>query len=442
MAMLIQSRKRAVVSLAVVAAVGFAATLGLALSTESAATLTAPGGVATALGRLTGLVGTYLLLIVVVLVARLPALERAIGQDRLVRWHRRLAPWPLFLIAGHGALIALGYGQAAGAGPLHQIGVLLTSYPGVLAATAGFGLLAMAGVTSYRLARAKMRHETWWAVHLYVYLGLALSFSHQLSTGAAFISHPVARAWWISIWLATAGVVLVYRVALPIWRSAYHRLRVVAVHPEGPGVVSLVMEGYRLDRLTVAGGQFLQWRFLVRGLWWQAHPYSLSALPTESRMRVTVKDLGDHSSELARLRPGTRVAIEGPYGAFTHHARARDAVLLVGAGVGVTPLRALLEDLPAQVDVEVVLRASTTEDLVLEHEVADLVQRRGGRLHRLVGPRSAIQLDAAALGHLVPDVADRDVYICGPEGFSTAVEHAARAAGTPPARVHHEAFAF
>jgi ferredoxin-NADP reductase len=312
----------------------------------------------------------------------------------------------------------------------------------VLAATAGFGLLAMAGVTSYRLARAKMRHETWWAVHLYVYLGLALSFSHQLSTGAAFISHPVARAWWISIWLATAGVVLVYRVGLPIWRSAYHRLRVVAVHPEGPGVVSLVMEGYRLDRLTVAGGQFLQWRFLVRGLWWQAHPYSLSALPTESRMRVTVKDLGDHSSELARLRPGTRVAIEGPYGAFTQHARARDAVLLVGAGVGVTPLRALLEDLPGQVDVEVVLRASTTEDLVLEHEVADLVQRRGGRLHRLVGPRSAIQLDAAALGDLVPDVADRDVYICGPEGFSTAVEHAARAAGTPPARVHHEAFAF
>jgi ferredoxin-NADP reductase len=159
-------------------------------------------------------------------------------------------------------------------------------------------------------------------------------------------------------------------------------------------------------------------------------------------MRVTVKDLGDHSGGLARLRPGTRVAIEGPYGAFTNHARKRDAVLLVGAGVGVTPLRALLEDLPAHVDVEVVLRASTPEELVLEHEVADLVQRRGGRLHRLIGPRSAVQLDAVALGELVPDVADRDVYICGPNGFSTAVEHAARESGTPPAQVHREAFAF
>jgi ferredoxin-NADP reductase len=433
------SRNAAVQWLAALAAAGLAVTLGLAVGT--AGPLGAPGGVATAAGRLTGLLGTYLMLIVVLLVGRLPALEHAVGQDRLVRWHRRLAPWPLLLIAAHGALIAVGYGQAVRSGPLHEFGVLLTSYPGVLAATAGFGLLAMAGVTSYRMARAKMRHETWWVVHLYVYLGLALAFSHQLSTGAAFVNHPVARLWWITIWLATAGTVLVYRIGVPVGRSLYHRLRVVSVHDEAPGVVSLVLEGHRLDRLSIAGGQFLQWRFLLPGLWWQAHPYSLSALPTRSHLRVTVKDLGDHSGGLARVHPGTRVAIEGPYGAFTPHVRAGDAVLLVGAGVGVTPLRALLEDLPPHTDVEVVLRASTQEELVLEHEVAELVERRGGRLHRLVGPRSSVPLDAAALRELVPDVAGRDVYVCGPGGFSAAVERAARACGTPPSHVHHETFA-
>jgi predicted ferric reductase len=442
MVTLLHPSDRAVRWLAGLVAGGLAVTLALGLSTESAGTLSAPGGVATALGRVTGLVGTYLLLLTVLLVARLPALEHAVGQDRLVRWHRRLAPWPLVLIAAHGALIALGYGQAARTGPLHQLGVLLTSYPGVLAATAGFGLLVMAGVTSYRYARAKMRYETWWTVHLYVYLGLALSFSHQLSTGAAFVAHPVARVWWWSIWLATAGVALVYRVGLPVWRSLYHRVRVVAVRPEGPGVVSLVCEGRHLDRLAVAGGQFLQWRFLKPGLWWQAHPYSLSALPDAGRMRVTVKDLGDHSGGLAALRPGTWVAIEGPYGSFTRHARRSDAVLLVGAGVGVTPLRALLEDLPPHVDVEVVLRASREEELVLEHEVAELVEQRGGRLHRLVGPRTSVRLDGPALRELVPDVAERDLYICGPDGFTAAIERAARRCGTPPANVHREAFAF
>jgi ferredoxin-NADP reductase len=237
-------------------------------------------------------------------------------------------------------------------------------------------------------------------------------------------------------------VALVYRFGLPIWRSLYHRLRVVEIHHEGPGVISLVCEGHRLDRLAVAGGQFLQWRFLVPGLWWQAHPYSLSALPTPTHLRVTVKVLGDHSGELAGLRTGTRVAIEGPYGAFTRDARERDAVLLVGAGVGVTPLRALLEDLPDHVDVDVVLRGSTADDLVLEREVAELVERRGGRLHRLVGPRSLVRFDEAALRDLVPDVAERDVYVCGPAGFSASVERAARACGTPPAQVHQEAFAF
>jgi predicted ferric reductase len=439
---LVKPRNRPAQALAGLAAAGLAVTLGLAVGTESASTLSAPGGVATALGRLTGLLGTYLMLIAVMLVARLPALERAVGQDRLVRWHRRLAPWPLVLIAAHGALIAVGYGQAARSGPVHQLGVLLTTYPGVLAATAGFGLLAMAGVTSYRRARSKMRHETWWAVHLYVYLALALSFSHQLSTGAVFIAHPVARAWWISIWIATAGVVLAYRIGLPIWRSVYHRIRVVEVQPEGPGVVSLLCEGHHLDRLPIAAGQFLQWRFLTPGLWWQAHPYSLSALPDPPYLRVTVKDLGDHSRALAQLPPGTRVAIEGPYGAFTSRARAREAVLLVGAGVGVTPLRAILEDLPPHVATDVVLRASSEDDLVLEREVAELVEERGGRLHRLVGPRSSVRLDAESLRDLVPDVAERDLYICGPEGFSAAVERAARACGTPRAHVHREAFAF
>ena len=108
-----------------------------------------------------------------------------------------------------------------------------------------------------------------------------------------------------------------------------------------------------------AGGQFLQWRFLRRGLWWQAHPYSLSAAPSGRHLRITVKDLGDHSRALARLRPGTRVAIEGPYGAFTAGARRGDRVLLIGAGVGITPIRALLQELPRGTDVVVVLRAST-----------------------------------------------------------------------------------
>ncbi len=218
-------------------------------------------------------------------------------------------------------------------------------------------------------------------------------------------------------------------------------MTVVGVEPEGPGTYSVLLRGRRLDRLPVAGGQFLQWRFLRGGMWWQAHPYSLSAVPGRRELRITVKELGDHSTALASLPPGTRVAIEGPYGAFTPDRVRGDRVLLVGAGVGATPIRALLEDLPETTDVVVVLRGSRREELVLRDEFAEHVRRRGGRLHELVGSRAQAPLDAAALRRLVPDLVLRDLFVCGPTGFTAALVAAAREAGVPRARIHHESFA-
>ncbi len=419
---------------------GFGITVALALS-DLGRTLAVPGGKLLAVGRVSGLLGAYLMLVMVLLVSRFAPLERAIGQDRLVRWHRWLAPWPLSLITVHVVTITLGYAQSAKTGALRELWLFVSGVPNLLAAVVGFALLILAAVTSWRVARRRLEYETWWAVHLYFYLGLTLSFAHQVTTGAAFIGHPLARLWWTAIWVATAGIVVVYRVLLPLWRSMYHRLRVVAVYDEGPGVVSVVVEGKHLEHLPVDGGQFLQWRFLRRGLWWQAHPYSLSAMPRPPHLRITVKALGDHSGHLARIRPGTRVAIEGPYGTFTKHARSGNRVVLVGAGVGVTPLRALIEDLPDDVHVVALLRASNHHETVLADEMRVLLERRDGRFHALVGSRSAVRLDPVTLRQLVPDLADRDVYICGPHGFTRQVVRAARALGVESDRIHTEAFA-
>jgi predicted ferric reductase len=417
-------------------------TLGLVITGETRGTLAAPGGWLIAGGRLAGFSGAYLMLIMVVLISRLPWLERAVGQDRLVRWHRRIGPWPVVLISAHVILITLGYAQLAKVGALRQLWVFLTSYPDILAAGVGFCLLVMAGITSVKIARRHLKYETWWIVHLYTYLALALAFAHQITTGGSFIGHPLTKAVWIAIWVLTAGVVIVFRVAQPIARSLRHQLRIATVREEAPGVFSVICSGRRLDRLAVSGGQFFKWRFLTRELWWHAHPYSLSALPQPPFLRVTIKGLGDQSRAIAALRPGTRVAIEGPYGAFTHHVRETDRVALIGAGVGVTPLRALLEDLPASVDVTLIVRASTPEDIVHRDELVELISHRRGTFHEVIGTRHKVRLDARLLKVLVPDLAERDVYICGPGGFSESIVMAALRLGVDRARVHEETFAF
>jgi predicted ferric reductase len=428
--------------LAVLAAIGFVVSVALVVPVTDQTILNAPGGIATTVGRLTGMAGTYLLLITLLLIGRIPMVEEIVGQDKLVRIHRWFGPAILILLGAHIVALTVGYAQQVQTGLLHQLWVLIVSYPGMLMATVAFALLVMIAITSYRRLRQTMSYETWWIVHLYAYIAAALSYTHQLSNGVPFIDHRGARAYWIALWAFTAGSVIFYRWVVPIARSLYHRLRVVAVEQVAPGVVSVTMRGRHLERLPATGGQYLEWRFLRRGVWWMAHPYSLSAMPTADTVRITVRQRGSHSTWVAGLQPGTPVAIEGPYGTFTGRARYTDHVLLVAAGVGATPVRAMLEDLPRHVDVVTILRGSRACDLVLRDEIAELVDVRGGKLHEVVGSRSEAPLDEAALRALVPDIAQRDVYMCGPHGFTHGLKDVLRALGVPNKRIHREDFVF
>jgi hypothetical protein len=77
---------------AALAGLGFGAVPAAVILGESRGSLAAPGGLLSAAGRLAAFAGTYLMLIMVLLIARLPWLESSVGQDRLVRWQRQLAP--------------------------------------------------------------------------------------------------------------------------------------------------------------------------------------------------------------------------------------------------------------------------------------------------------------------------------------------------------------
>jgi ferredoxin-NADP reductase len=92
--------------------------------------------------------------------------------------------------------------------------------------------------------------------------------------------------------------------------------------------------------------------------------------------------------------------------------------------------------------VVVLVRVSTADDLVHREEVAALVRQRGGRLHEIVGPWHRVRLDARVLRRIVPDIAGRDIYVCGPGGFSSGIAAAAERLGTAKDQVHAETFGF
>ena len=108
-------------------------------------------------------------------------------------------------------------------------------------------------------------------------------------------------------------------------------------------------------------------------------------------------------------------------------------------------MRALFEALPADAGRLVLLhRAAREEDLVLRAELEELAKRRGGTVHHLSGPRSTNPQDEplgpAGLARLVPDIAERDVFVCGPPAMMQAVARSARSLGVPRRSIHCERF--
>lgn len=399
-------------------------------------------------GRLTGLVSAVLLLFQVLAMARIPVLETAFGQGRLARGHRLLGFASFTLMIAHIGLITWGY---AGGRLLSTPGTawdLTVDYPGMLLAVAGTACLVMVVVTSIKAARRRLRYESWHLLHLYAYLGVGLALPHQLWTGQDFTSSPGRVFFWWGLWIAAAVAILVWRVALPLVRSARYGLRVSGVVAEGRGTVSVHLTGGE-QGLQPEAGQFFTFRFLSGRGWSRAHPYSLSAAPVDGRLRFTARVVGDGSAALSSLRAGTRVLVEGPHGRLSARARTRPRVALVGAGVGIAPLRALAEALPYAPGDAVLIYRFTGEPL-FARELEALADRRGLQVVYLPGVRRSPDSwlgdgvppidDTAALRTLVPDVAERDVFVCGPDAWATSLRRSAVAAGLPAARFHTETF--
>lgn len=400
------------------------------------------------IGIVAALTATNALLMMLLLAARVPVIDRVLGQARATSLHAKLGEWVVLGLIVHATFLLVGYAMLDGVGIFGEFGYLWgESNDFILAVFAMAALFAVAG-SSFAVARLRLPYEAWHAVHLLSYAAVGLAIPHMFSMSGLLAAGSWRRTYWVLLLVLTGAALVWFRFLTPLASSLRFGVRVRRVVRLDADTVNIEFTGRHLDRLGAQSGQFLRWRFLTRRTWWQDHPFSLSAAVTPTSMRATVRAGGRGTQALASLSPGTRVGIEGPYGAFTHDRRTRGQVVLVGAGAGIAPIRALLEHADVAFGAAtVVLRDSDPDRVPLLDEISDLCETLDARLVVLTGHRAGDRWvpetdPGLTLADLVPAVADADVYVCGPAGFVDSVVADARAAHVPRRQIHHEQFAW
>ena len=435
--------------LGILAWVSAAVAVTLWLASPGSHTVVGIGGWLTDAGIVAGLVATDLVLVMLVLAARVPLIDRTFGQDNAIAVHRSLGKPVLYLLLAHGALLTLGYGASAGTGPIAET-IALFSTPDMPLAYLGLGLFVAVVVSSLVAVRRRLPYEAWHVIHLLSYAAVLVALPHMLSVGSVLAQGTWQRVYWIALYVVSLGLIAAYRFTMPIVVTFRHRIRVVGVEPIAPGVVSIHLAGSDLDRLGARGGQYGVWRFWTAKTWWHAHPVSFSAVPGRGRARITVRDLGAGSARLGRITPGAFVSLEGPYGLFTSRARTAPYLALVASGIGITPVRSLLEDTDLRPgEATVLLRGADADHQYLWHETGALAESTGSVLYTMVGHRARSRESwmterdvqrGVSLRSVFPRLLESDLYVCGPRAWSDLVVREARLAGVPEHQIHQERF--
>jgi predicted ferric reductase len=407
-----------------------------------------PGLVFMSLGMLCGLGGGYMILLQFLFVGRMPWLEQTFGLDQLTRLHKDNGKRGIVFIILHVILITFGYALITHQGVIAQFFDLLKNYEDVFNALLGFVLFLIVVGVSLSIVRLRLKYESWYFVHLFVYAAMAFSFGHQFSIGSDLLASKFFYGYWAALYILIFGNHLYFRFIRPIYRFHIHRFIVEQIKRETDQAVSLIIGGKNLRDFPIKAGQFMLLRFFTKGRWWQSHPFSMSMMPDGNHLRVTVKELGDFTNDVKDIPIGTKVFIDGPYGVFTSANSSRNKILMIAGGIGITPIRSLVEDLAEQKKDIVLLYGNRSEkDIAFAEELTRLADaHKSFKMVNILSDQPDFLgekgiIDVEKIKRLVPDLLEREIFLCGPVLMMDAIVSTLRSLGVSEELIHYEKFA-
>jgi len=391
-----------------------------------------------ALSRITGLLAVYFILWQLWLIGRLNWLEKILSLDKGLSWHHWFGLFTFIFILAHPIFVTLAYANLVQSTIWQQLKSFFNYWEGVDWAIGSLIIFVLAIIISLPIIKKKLKYEFWYLSHLFFYLAILLAFGHQLSVGGDFLTQPWFRIYWIALYTVMIGTFIIYRFIRPIWLWQKHHFVIEKIVQESNNVWSIYLAGKNLSTFSIQAGQFVIIRFLTKKLFFEAHPFSLSAVPDGKNLRITYKELGDHTKKLKTLKLGTKVIIDGPHGAMTTESVKSEKIIMVAGGIGVTPLRALAEKLTSKnKNINFFYSAKEETDFIFQNEL----NLPNINLHLYCSAKNE-RITAEKIIQVVSDWKKCDIFICGPTGLYQQLSKDFKKLGLEKNRLHFEKFSF
>jgi predicted ferric reductase len=390
-------------------------------------------------GEIVGAEAVLLFSCSLVLATLLPVVERAFdGLDRVARWHRYTAVVGVVLMIGHPTLAGL-----TPVPDVSQVGLKVGSL-------AMFGLVLLsiwALAPSLKAARwsrlirylVSLSHERWLTGHRLTGLFVIAAVVHGAMVDPVLTQSRTLKVSYLLI--GSVGIVAyIYRELFARYVVPIYDYVVAEVQRPNDITIDVFLEPDG-KALAFEPGQFI---FLAFGgtNGWERHPFTVASAPSQGRLEVSIRALGDYTRDLREnLQPGTPAKVAGPFGAFDFRRGGQQQIWIAG-GAGITPFISWIRALPDDFDREVAFYYSVNhaaEALYLDEITAADAAHPTLRTHLV---------DSSVDGYLTADLAVTDVadpaassvFMCGPPSMMTAMSDGFQHLGIPRSQIRWEQF--
>lgn len=401
------------------------------------------------LGRITGLLAVYLILLQFLFIGRVKWLEKIFGFDKLSEAHHWSGVVAFIFIILHFIFLLIGYGMISELTLWQQFKDFIFNWEELFPATIAFILFIVITISSISIVKKRLKYEAWYYVHFASYLAIIFAFGHQLELGFDLRVNTLFASYWVLLYLFVGVNFVIYRFLNQIYNFYKYKFYVDEIREETADTVSIYIKGKEIKGFKFKAGQFVILRFFSKKFIWQSHPYSVSSLPNYDYLRITAKNLGDFSSQIKNIKTGTKVLVDGPSGIFTRKNSQGDKIIFIAGGVGITPIRALVEDFLQQ-DINVVLLYSVKkrDQIIFKQELEELSIKYPNlfTIHYIVSEEENShgfsRINQACIECLVPDVEQREAYICGPSRMSIEMKKNLIKLHINKNKIYYEKFSF